>query len=304
MVNWVFSFEIPDRHTFSGSVQKALDTGVVCSKARRDIIQILRTLVLQFTRYPKPDEYNTVSMKLVEKYPTLHDGDSENGYVSKGYVRGILDLYHYYLQGSWKLSLRNSFKNYRRDRVDDDDDTTSTPPSKRKRSTVVIDVIDDITDEDYEDALLKLQEEQKKRKKSRNHATIKELMEKTFPKRRKWIVEDCPLVYGILKKFPLLNSSKMVTISSLLKIVLSYLNMVLQIRREFRSVAGIDNTATSLLNYWPDWSHRIIEFSKAESTTRPAIAKLIAEYNTDVDVHNPAGMLLYSILLINMFSFM
>ena len=87
-MHWVSTFEIPDKHTFSGSVQKSLDTGVICSKARRDIIQILRTLILQFTRYPKPEEYNTVSMKLIEKYPTLHDGDSESGYVSKYFVCG------------------------------------------------------------------------------------------------------------------------------------------------------------------------------------------------------------------------
>ena len=161
-----------------------------------------------------------------------------------------------------------------------------------------------ITEEDYADALLKLKEEQKRRKKSRNHATIKELMEKTLPNRRKWIVEDCPLVNGILEKFPLLNSSKMVA-SSILKLCLFIIIlMVFQIRREFRSVTGIEKTTTLLLNNWQDWSHRIIEFSKAESTTRPAIAKLIKEYNGDADVHNSEGVwlfLLYLVININFF---
>ena len=49
--NWHLSFQIPQKHTFSGVVQKAVETGVVCAKARRDIVQTLRTLILQHTRY-------------------------------------------------------------------------------------------------------------------------------------------------------------------------------------------------------------------------------------------------------------
>ena len=40
---WHLSFEIPDKSTFSGAVQKAIDTGVLCAKPRKDIVQILRT---------------------------------------------------------------------------------------------------------------------------------------------------------------------------------------------------------------------------------------------------------------------
>ncbi len=79
--NWHVSFVIPDKSTFSGGVQKAVETGVVCAKARRDIVHTLRTLVLQHARYPTSEEYTTVSRKLVEKFPKLHDG-GRIGFVS------------------------------------------------------------------------------------------------------------------------------------------------------------------------------------------------------------------------------
>ena len=79
--NWHLSFKIPQKHTFSGVVQKAVETGVVCAKARRDIVQTLRTLILQHTRYPSSEEYTTVSRKLVEQFPKLHDGGT-SGFVS------------------------------------------------------------------------------------------------------------------------------------------------------------------------------------------------------------------------------
>lgn len=44
---WHHTFQIPDRGAFSGSVQQAIDTGVVSAKARREINQTLRTLSLQ-----------------------------------------------------------------------------------------------------------------------------------------------------------------------------------------------------------------------------------------------------------------
>ena len=47
---WHHTLKIPDRSAFSGSVQKAIDTGVVSAKARREINQTLHTLALQHTR--------------------------------------------------------------------------------------------------------------------------------------------------------------------------------------------------------------------------------------------------------------
>lgn len=84
--DWLRTFVIPDRHAFSGGVQKAFDTGVVCAKSRKDIVQTLRTLMLQHTRYPTKEEYETVSRMLVEKYPKLHDGGKS------GYVRSLCGI--------------------------------------------------------------------------------------------------------------------------------------------------------------------------------------------------------------------
>ena len=79
--SWHLSFEIPDKSTFSGAVQKAIDTGVLCAKSRKDIVQTLRTLMLQHTRYPSSQEYTVVSQKLIQAFPKLHDGGS-TGFVS------------------------------------------------------------------------------------------------------------------------------------------------------------------------------------------------------------------------------
>lgn len=73
---------IPEPCTFSGSVQTAVETGLISSKARRDIIQVLRTLILQHTRKPSSEQYTEVCRKLVEKYPKLIDEEDESGYVS------------------------------------------------------------------------------------------------------------------------------------------------------------------------------------------------------------------------------
>jgi len=54
------------------------------------------------------------------------------------------------------------------------------------------------------------QEECKKRKKCRNQALLKEVMEKTFSRRRQWKLEKAPLASGVLQKYPCLSSTKMV----------------------------------------------------------------------------------------------
>lgn len=58
---------------------------------------------------------------------------------------------------------------------------------------------------------MELKEEHKKKKKYRNNIAIKQLMERSQGKRRKWIVEDSPLVGEILEKFPLLDTCKVVS---------------------------------------------------------------------------------------------
>lgn len=81
---WHLTFEIPDFHTYSETVRQSIETGIISSKARRDIIQTLRTLILQHTRYMTPEQYVTVSRKLIAKYPKLRDSVQlgTNGYVS------------------------------------------------------------------------------------------------------------------------------------------------------------------------------------------------------------------------------
>ena len=80
--DWLQSFKIPERDSFSGSVQRAIDTGVVSSKARREIVQMLRTLISMHALYPVSEQYIAVSQKLVTKYPNLRDPIGTNGFVS------------------------------------------------------------------------------------------------------------------------------------------------------------------------------------------------------------------------------
>ena len=77
-------FEIPEFLSYNESVRKSIKTGIVSSKARRDIIQTLRTLIVQKTKFPNSVQYVTVSRKLIAKYPKLRDSKKlgSNGYVS------------------------------------------------------------------------------------------------------------------------------------------------------------------------------------------------------------------------------
>ena len=38
---------------------------------------------------------------------------------------------------------------------------------------------------------------------------------------------------------------------------------------------------------WPDWVKQIVQLSKLEATTRPAVKKLLASYEADIDVAKP-----------------
>ena len=55
---------------------------MVSSKARREIVQVLRTLISMHTLYPVSEQYIAVSQKLVTKYPNLRDPIGTNGFVS------------------------------------------------------------------------------------------------------------------------------------------------------------------------------------------------------------------------------
>ena len=67
--------------SFSSSVKQAIDTGVVSSKARSEVVRVLRTLVLQQTHIPNHVQYETVCEKLVVKYAKLRDSMG-SGWVS------------------------------------------------------------------------------------------------------------------------------------------------------------------------------------------------------------------------------
>ena len=80
---WHLSFFIPELRTFSYHVKKAVATGVVSSRARREIIQVLRTYITAHTVKPTSEQYKTVCKRLIFKYPKLEDTEGKGDYVSK-----------------------------------------------------------------------------------------------------------------------------------------------------------------------------------------------------------------------------
>ena len=88
---WHHTFTIPEKRTFSGCVQTAIESGVISAKARHEIVQTLRTYILQYTRYPTSEEYTAVCQKLILTYPNIKDTIGSNGYVS--WEGGGLSIY-------------------------------------------------------------------------------------------------------------------------------------------------------------------------------------------------------------------
>lgn len=77
---WHEVFEVPAPETFSASVQSGIKKGVISSKARREIVQVLRTFVTAHTVYPTSEEYVAVVT-----YPNLRDPIGTNGFVRNNY---------------------------------------------------------------------------------------------------------------------------------------------------------------------------------------------------------------------------
>ncbi len=129
---------------------------------------------------------------------------------------GVILIYVYYVQGSWKLELRNGFKNFRRDhqpkaakeKQHHPSAEKEGPPAKRLR----IESTTQITEEEYTEAVRELKEEHKKSKKNRSQVRVKELMEATYSGRRKWIMEERPFVGEVLDAFPPLKGTKPVSL--------------------------------------------------------------------------------------------
>ena len=111
-------------------------------------------------------------------------------------------------QASWRLSLRNSFKNFRRKGSDCQNEE---PPSKRMKFH--LEDAPEISEEEYEEAIQNLKAELKKGgKRVGKHSTVKHLMELTRAKRCHWIQQDRPLISEVVDKFPCLAFSKWVRI--------------------------------------------------------------------------------------------
>ena len=79
---WHLNFRIPELQTFSSFVRDAVKTGVVSSRARREIVQVLRTYVIAHTITPTSEQYTTVCRRLIAKYPKLEDTGGISSIVS------------------------------------------------------------------------------------------------------------------------------------------------------------------------------------------------------------------------------
>ena len=84
------------------------------------------------------------------------------------------------------------------------DDLQQNPPKKPKMIHKKIDLSDSNAQEEME----RLETELKK--KNPDKKFVKKALESTFPQRRNWIEEDCPLVGEILQKYPIFKKSRYV----------------------------------------------------------------------------------------------
>ena len=66
---------------------------------------------------------------------------------------------------------------------------------------------------------------------------------------------------------------------------------VMQLRQEFKSIAGYDDSSKSLLCNWSEWVEKIVGLGKVESSTRPSMYSFIREYNAikAEEVHSFSG---------------
>ena len=95
------SFEIPELCTFTNFVKEAVKTGIVSSRARTEIIQVLRTYITAKTVRPTSEQYTTVCRKLISKFPTLKDTEGNSRIVSKGNYNYSLTVSCFRDHGNW-----------------------------------------------------------------------------------------------------------------------------------------------------------------------------------------------------------
>lgn len=118
------------------------------------------------------------------------------------------------------------------------------------------------------------------------HSTVKHLMELTRVKRCQWIQQDRPLISEVVEKFPCLAFSKWVRICMSFYYVL--IGTLFQIRREFQAIMQLECKVNSLMDTWVEWSTRILEFSKTESS-RPYIKKKLKKLEETENFPYPDG---------------
>ena len=63
-----------------------------------------------------------------------------------------------------------------------------------------------------------------------------------------------------------------------------------QIRREFQAILQLEYNVNSLMDTWVEWSTKIVEFSKAESSSRPYIKKKLKKLDEAQNFPYPDGM--------------
>lgn len=83
---WHLSFEVPNN--FSARTEEAISSGQITKRVRTEIVQSLSSLMLTYTKTPTGEQYNTICLKLIEKYPKLRDGIGSTGFVSKCMLSG------------------------------------------------------------------------------------------------------------------------------------------------------------------------------------------------------------------------
>ena len=79
-LDWANDMALPVR--FSSLTTKAIETGILTKSARVEIVHSLSTLILMHTSRPTPHDMDTISRRLVAKYPKLWD-TVDSGYVRK-----------------------------------------------------------------------------------------------------------------------------------------------------------------------------------------------------------------------------
>ena len=54
---------------------------------------------------------------------------------------------------------------------------------------------------------------------------------------------------------------------------------------------SLETSASSLMDSWPEWRDKLIQFSKLESVTRPVLKKLLSDLEAKDGIMHPDGEL-------------